>query len=64
MARTAACRATILVMIAGQVWHYWLGLGLLIASVGAVAQGVIGYVAKVSATKYPNRRQRRIQAKK
>lgn len=51
-------------MIAGQVWHYWLGIALLVAAIGAVAQGVIGYVAKVSATKYPNRRQRRIQAKK
>ena len=51
-------------MFAAQVWHYWLGIALLLAAVGAVLQGVIGYLAKVSATKYPNRRQRRIQAKK
>lgn len=51
-------------MILAQVWHYWLGIALLVAAVGAVLQAVIGYVAKVSATKYPNRRQRRIQAKK
>lgn len=60
----AGSLATLSPMIAGQVWHYWLGIALLIAAIGAVAQGVIGYVAKVSATKYPNRRQRRIQAKK
>lgn len=51
-------------MFAANVWHWWLGIVLLIAGVGAVLQGVVGYVAKVSATKYPNRRQRRIQGKK
>ena len=51
-------------MIVAQVWHYWLGIALLVAAVGAVVQGIVGYVIKVSATKYPNRRQRRIQAKK
>lgn len=51
-------------MIAAYVWHHWLGIALFLAAVGAVAQGVIGYITKVSAAKYPNRRQRRIQAKK
>ena len=37
------------------VWHYWLGLALLIAALGLIVQTVLGYVAKVSATKYPNR---------
>ena len=46
-------------MIIAQVWHYWLGLFLLLAAVGAVLQSVIGYIVKVSATKYPNRRQRK-----
>lgn len=50
-------------MFAAYVWHYWLGLILLIASVGAVLQGVVGYVMKVSATRYPNRRQRQLQKK-
>lgn len=48
-------------MLAAYVWHYWLGLFLLLAAVGAVLQVVVGYVAKVSSTRYPNRRQRRIQ---
>jgi uncharacterized integral membrane protein len=51
-------------MIIAQVWHYWLGLFLLLAAVGAVLQGVIGYIVKVSATRYPNRRQRKIRADK
>lgn len=49
-------------MLAAYVWHYWLGLFLLIAALGAVLQGVVGYLVKVSASRYPNRRQRKIQA--
>ena len=50
-------------MIAAYVWHYWLGLILLIAGIGAVVQTIVGYATKVSATRYPNRRQRKIQSK-
>ncbi|MEY4366115.1 MAG: hypothetical protein RLZZ305_1459 [Actinomycetota bacterium] len=46
-------------MVAAVVWHFWLGLALFIASVGLVVQSLIGYVVKVSATRYPNRQQRR-----
>lgn len=56
--------ATIGSMIAAYVWHYWLGLILLLAGVGAVLQGVIGYLIKVNATRYPNRRQRQANKKK
>lgn len=45
-------------MFAANVWHWWIGVILLIASIGAVLQVFIGYAAKVSATRYPNRRQR------
>lgn len=45
------------------VWHYWLGLVLLVAALGLVVQTLIGYVAKVSATKYPNRLQRKAAKK-
>lgn len=45
------------------VWHYWLGLALLIAALGLIVQTVLGYVAKVSATKYPNRLQRKAAKK-
>jgi len=52
--------ATIEPMIA-VVWHFWLGLILLIAGVGAIVNVIVGYVAKVSSLKYPNRRQRNAQ---
>ena len=52
--------ATIEPMIA-VVWHFWLGLILLIAGVGATINVIVGYVAKVSSLKYPNRRQRNAQ---
>ena len=52
--------ATIEPMIA-VVWHFWLGLILLIAGVGAIVNVIVGYVTKVSSLKYPNRRQRNAQ---
>lgn len=45
-------------MFAAQVWHWWIGVVLLISGIGAVLSLVAGYVAKVSSTRYPNRRQR------
>ena len=45
-------------MFAAYVWHWWIGVFLLLGSIGAVLSVVAGYVAKVSATRYPNRRQR------
>lgn len=51
-------------MFAAYVWHYWIGVILLLAGIGAVVATVVGYVAKVSATRYPNRRQRQAQHKK
>lgn len=48
-------------MIIAQVWHYWLAIVLLLAAVGAVLQGLVGYAVKISAQKYPNRRQRKIR---
>lgn len=62
--RFQAVLATLEHMFAAYVWHYWVGLVLLLAGVGAVLQGVVGYITKVSASRYPNRRQRQIQKKK
>lgn len=56
--------ATLIGMFAAYVWHYWIGVILLIAAIGAVVQSIVGYVTKVSATRYPNRRQRQAQKKK
>lgn len=45
-------------MFAAQVWHWWIGVFLLIGSIGAVLAVFVGYIGKVSASRYPNRRQR------
>jgi hypothetical protein len=55
---TADVLATIIGMIA-VVWHYWLGLVLLVLGGLAVVNLIVGYVAKVTMTKYPNRKQRK-----
>jgi hypothetical protein len=41
------------IMFAAQPWHFWLGLVLLVAGVGAVLQAVVGYVVKVTGSKHP-----------
>jgi hypothetical protein len=48
-------------MIAAYPWHYWLAIVLLLAGVLATLQVIVGYVIKVTATRYPNRRQRKAQ---
>jgi uncharacterized membrane protein len=50
--------ATIIAMIA-VVWHFWLGLVLLVVGGLAVVNLIVAYVAKVTMTKYPNRKQRK-----
>ena len=55
---TADLLATITNMIA-VVWHFWLGLILLVVGGLAVVNLIVGYVAKVTMTKYPNRKQRK-----
>jgi uncharacterized integral membrane protein len=46
-------------MIAANIWHWWIGVVLLFAALGAVLSVGAGYFSKVTAMKYPNRRQRR-----
>lgn len=46
-------------VFAANVWHWWIGVVLLFAGAGAVLQAVVGYVVKVSSTRYPSRHQRR-----
>ena len=50
-------------MFSAVVWHFWLGLVLLLASAGLIVQTLVGYVIKVTATKYPNRLQRKAARK-
>lgn len=35
------------------VWHYWIGLILLLLALGGVAGLVFGYLKMVSARRYP-----------
>ncbi len=46
-------------MLAAYIWHWWIGLVMLVAA-GAATFGVIaGYLKKVSAPQHPGRRNRR-----
>ena len=40
-------------------WHWWIGIVLTIASVGAIFQLVVGYLNKVVRPQHPSRAQRR-----
>jgi hypothetical protein len=42
-------------VLAGQVWHYWIGVPLAVGSVAAVVATIIGYVRKMNSLKYPKR---------
>ena len=40
-------------VLAAKVWHYWIGIAILIPSLIAVVATVLGYLAKVTSNKYP-----------
>jgi hypothetical protein len=41
------------VVVAGQVWHYWIAVPLAAGAVLAVVATVAGYLKKVQSAKYP-----------
>jgi len=43
---------------AAKVWHYWIGLILLIAAILTVVMMVVGYLRKVETLRHPKRSQR------
>ena len=45
-------------MIAANPWHWWIGVVLMVAAVGALGSVVGWYVSKVSGSSYPGRRKR------
>jgi formate-dependent nitrite reductase membrane component NrfD len=45
-------------MFAAEIWHWWIGLVLTLASIGAVVMVIVGYMKKVVQPQYPSRRQR------
>jgi hypothetical protein len=42
-------------VLAGQVWHYWIGVPLAAGSVLAVVATFVGYFRKMNSLKYPRR---------
>jgi hypothetical protein len=44
-------------MLAAEIWHFWVGVVLFVASLGAVVALVAGYLKSVSSSRYPNKRQ-------
>ena len=42
-------------VLAGEVWHYWIGVPLAVGSVLLVVGTFVGYFRKMNALKYPKR---------
>ncbi len=40
-------------MIAARVWHYWIGVAILIPALLLVLATVVGYLVKVTSNRYP-----------
>jgi formate-dependent nitrite reductase membrane component NrfD len=45
-------------MLAPNIWHWWIGVVLALAGVGAVLSLVVGYLKSVTAMKHPLGRRR------
>jgi uncharacterized membrane protein len=44
-------------LLAAEVWHYWIGVTLAIATVLSVIAVVVGYLVKVEAPQYKGKKQ-------
>ena len=42
-------------LLAAKVWHYWIAFPLVALGVVTIVGLLIGYLVKVTATKYPRR---------
>ena len=40
-------------LLAAKVWHYWIGIAILVPALLAVVATIIGYLVKVTSNKYP-----------
>jgi len=45
-------------MLAANVWHWWIGVALVLLAVVAVVALVVGYLWSVTAKQHPGRKQR------
>ena len=43
-------------MLAANIWHWWIGVVLLIVSIGALLALSVGYLMNVTAKRYPPER--------
>lgn len=48
-------------MLAAQIWHWWIGLILLVAGIGGALSLTVGYLKQVTAQRYPGGRREREQ---
>jgi hypothetical protein len=56
MDRAGAAVDTMRVMLlAAEVWHYWIGWALAVGAVMTLVALVVGYLVKVQAPQYPKR---------
>ena len=53
--------ATLTIMLAAYIWHWWIGLVMLIAAVGAAVGLIGGYLKQVSSQRYPQGKRGREQ---
>lgn len=42
-------------MVSAVVWHYWIGIVLVIGAIFTVLAFVVGYVVKTNSIRYPKR---------
>ena len=48
-------------MLAAYIWHWWIGLVMLLAAVGMTVALIGGYLKQVSSQRYPGGRRGREQ---
>lgn len=53
--------ATLSNMLAANIWHWWIGLIMLIAGGGAVLGLIVGYMKQVTGQRYPGGRRHKEQ---
>ena len=43
-------------MLSAVPWHYWIGVVIAVSALLMIPAILVGYVAKVTKTRYPNKR--------
>jgi hypothetical protein len=61
MPRPTVPLATLTGMLAAYIWHWWIGLIMLLAGVGAFVALTVGYLKQVSSQRYPHGKRAREQ---